>query len=131
TRTNVVNRAVESTETPAGSVLRQSVSVAVAVGAADSVGMEQLRALVTAAAGIDPERGDVVTVERVAFSQSDAQTAQTALQAAKEAAEAEQHAALMRTIVIAAAVALPSLAVAITLLVRKRRKNEIEAEFDE
>lgn len=130
-RTNVINKTVESTTTPAGSLRRQSVSVAVAVGAADSVGIGQLTDLVTAAAGIDPERGDVVTVERVEFSQSDAQAAQAALQAAKEAAAAEQQAVLLRTAIIAAAVALPLLLAVVAFLIRRRRRSGPESEFDE
>lgn len=59
------------------------------------------------AAGIDRARGDDLTVELVAFSKTDAESAQAALQAAKDAENAERQAALLNTVIIAAAIAIP------------------------
>ncbi|MDP3953079.1 flagellar basal-body MS-ring/collar protein FliF [Microbacterium sp.] len=131
TRTNAVNKSTQSTSTPAGTLRRQSVSVAVDLGAAADMNAERLNDLVSAAAGIDPGRGDTLSVEMVAFSETSAEAAQAALQATKEAESAAQQAALLNTIVIAAAIGLPFLALAIALIVRTRRRRSAAAEFDQ
>src|SRR5690606_32889555 len=119
TRNNVMNKSTQTTSTPAGSVTRQSVSVAVDSEAGAEVGAGQLRELVAAAAGIDRERGDALTVEMVSFSQRDAQAAQAALQAAKDAAAAEQRASLLGLALTAVAIAVPVLIIVITLILRR------------
>lgn len=130
TRNNAINKTVETTTTPAGSLTRQSVSVAVDAGAGSAVGTAKLTELINAAAGIDPERGDVVAVELVEFGTTDAEAAQAALQAAKDAAEADRLGELLRAGLIAAAIAVPLLVAVIALIVRARRRSSPEAEFD-
>ena len=130
-KTNAVNKSTQSTSTPAGSVLRQSVSVAVDAGAGGDLSTAQLTELVQTAAGIDEERGDSIAVELVSFSQTDAEAAQAALQAAKDAEDAERRSVLLNTIIIAAAVALPLLLAVIALLVRSRRRANAATEFDQ
>ncbi|WP_336645805.1 flagellar basal-body MS-ring/collar protein FliF [Microbacterium sp. USHLN186] len=130
TRNNVVNKATQTTSTPAGSITRQSVSVAVDADAGGEIGSGQLSDLVAAAAGIDRTRGDVLTVELVPFSQGDADAAQAALKAAKDAAEAEQRSAMLTTALIVVAIAAPLLAVVIFLLVRARRRAQPPDEFE-
>lgn len=131
TRTNAINKSTQNTTTPAGSLTRQSVSVAVDVGAAGDLSATKLNDLVSAAAGIDPERGDTLSVEMVAFNQTDAEAAQAALQAAKDAEAAARQAALLNTIVIAAAIGVPLLAAVIALIVRARRRSSAATEFDQ
>lgn len=131
TRTNAVNKSTQTTSTPAGTLRRQSVSVAVDLGAAADMSAEKLNDLVSAAAGIDPERGDTLSVEMVAFSETSAEAAQAALQAAKDADSAAQQAALLNTIVIAAAIGLPLLALLIALIMRSRRRRSAAVEFDQ
>ncbi|WP_426184683.1 flagellar basal-body MS-ring/collar protein FliF [Microbacterium sp. TWP3-1-2b2] len=131
TRTNAVNKSTQTTSTPAGTLRRQSVSVAVDLGASADMSAEKLNDLVSAAAGIDPDRGDTLSVEMVAFSETSAEAAQAALQAAKEAETAAQQAALLNTIVIAAAIGLPFLALVIALIMRARRRRSAAAEFDQ
>lgn len=131
TRTNAVNKATQTTSTPAGTLRRQSVSVAVDLGAAADMSAEKLNDLVSAAAGIDPERGDTLSVEMVVFSETSAEAAQAALQAAKDAESAAQQAALLNTIVIAAAIGLPLLALVLALIIRARRRSSAAAEFDQ
>ncbi|MCT1366263.1 MULTISPECIES: flagellar basal-body MS-ring/collar protein FliF [Microbacterium] len=131
TRTNAVNKATESTSTPAGTLLRQSVSVAVDAGAGGDLSSAQLSDLVATAAGIDRTRGDELAVELVAFSQTDAEAAQAALQAAKEAEEGARQAALLNTVIIAAAIAIPLIAAIAALIVRSRRKARGVEEFDQ
>ncbi len=131
TRTNAVNKATESTSTPAGTLLRQSVSVAVDAGAGGDLSSAQLSDLVATAAGIDRTRGDELAVELVAFSQTDAEAAQAALQAAKDAEEGARQAALLNTVIIAAAIAIPLIAAIAALIVRSRRKARGVEEFDQ
>lgn len=130
TTNNVVNKVVESTTTPAGSITRQSVSVAVDADAAADITIAQLEDLVAAAAGIDDQRGDGLSVEFVAFNQTDADAAQAALLAAREAADAERMSALLTALIIAAAIALPMLAAVIAYLIRTRRRTKKQDEFD-
>ncbi|WP_431792301.1 flagellar basal-body MS-ring/collar protein FliF [Microbacterium paraoxydans] len=131
TRTNAVNKATQSTSTPAGNLLRQSVSVAVDAGAGGDLSSAQLSDLVATAAGIDRTRGDELAVELVAFSQTDAEAAQAALQAAKDAEEGARQAALLNTVIIAAAIAIPLIAAIAALIVRSRRKARGVEEFDQ
>ncbi|WP_313355778.1 flagellar basal-body MS-ring/collar protein FliF [Microbacterium sp.] len=130
TRNNIINKATQTTSTPAGSITRQSVSVAVDAGVGEEIGSGQLSDLVAAAAGIDRTRGDQLTVEMVPFSQQDAKAAQAALDASKKAAEDEQRMALLGTALTVVAIAAPLLAVVVFLIVRSRRKAREPDEFD-
>jgi flagellar M-ring protein FliF len=130
TRNNVMNKSTQTTSTPAGSITRQSVSVAVDEKAGGGIGAGQLRDLVAAAAGIDTDRGDALTVEMVSFSQRDADAAQAALQASEDAAAAERQASLLGAALTAAAIALPLLLLVIFLIVRRRRRKSEPDEFD-
>lgn len=130
-KTNAVNKSTQSTSTPAGSLLRQSVSVAVDAGAGGDLSTAQLSDLVETAAGIDTDRGDSIAVELVSFNQTSSEAAQAALQAAKDAEGAERQAVLLNTIIIAAAIAIPLLAGLATLIMRARRRGSADAEFDQ
>ena len=130
-KTNAVNKSTQSTSTPAGSLLRQSVSVAVDAGAGGNLSTAQLSDLVSTAAGIDEERGDAITVELVAFSDTGSQAAQDALQAAKDAEGAARLSSLLNTVIIAAAIAIPLLAGVIFLIMRARRRSSAANEFDQ
>ncbi len=87
---NAVNKVTQIQETAPGSVQRQSVSVVVSDAVAGSMNMNDLQAMVAAAAGIDENRGDVVNVASMTFDTTAAETAQTAL---AEAVATEQAAA--------------------------------------
>ena len=130
-KTNAVNKSTQSTSTPAGALLRQSVSVAVDAGAGGNLSTAQLSDLVATAAGIDKERGDAITVELVAFSQTDSEAAQAALQAAKDAEGAARLSSLLNTVIIAAAIAIPLLAGVVFLIMRARRRSGGSNEFDQ
>src|SRR5690606_13081886 len=73
-RNNAVNKVTSVQETAPGSVKRQSVSVVVSKEAAASLNMGELEQMVAAAAGIDEDRGDVVSVSRMTFDQTMAET---------------------------------------------------------
>jgi flagellar M-ring protein FliF len=121
-RTNAVNKITEVRTIPAGSLVKQSVSIAIDEEAAAGIPASTIESLVATAAGIDPERGDAVTVEIVAFAVANAETAAAALDAA---AAAEADAAmqdLLQTGIIAGAVVVV-LVVAIVALSRSRRRG--------
>jgi len=130
TRNNYVNKATQTTSTPAGSITRQSISVAVDAEVGEKIGAGQLSDLVAAAAGVDRTRGDQLTVEMVPFSEQDAKAAQAALDAAKKAAENEQRMALLGTALLVVAIAAPLLALVVFLIIRSRRKARQPDEFD-
>lgn len=123
TKDNAVNKTTQTTTIPSGVLKRQTVSVA--VNATAGANVQQITNLVNAAAGINVQRGDVVTVENIAFSQAGAQAAQDALAAAKAAADAEAAAQLWTTIIIALCVLL-LVALALFLYARKNRKQKRE-----
>jgi flagellar M-ring protein FliF len=125
TRNNVVNRETETVTTPAGGITRQTVSVAVDADAAAGMDAATLEDLVATAAGFDAQRGDQVTVELVAFSTAGADAAQRALLEAKQAEEAERMDELMRTMLIAGAIAVPLIAAVVVFAIRSRRRTPV------
>jgi flagellar M-ring protein FliF len=130
-RNNAVNKVTESTTIPAGVLNRKTVSVAINQGAAKGLNVADVTALVSSAAGIDEDRGDVVTVEVVPFNGAGATEAAEALAAAAAAADADRFADLIRTAVIALAIALPIIiALAVFAAKSKRRRQEVEEAAD-
>ena len=124
TENNSVNKVTERTTQAPGSLTRQSVSVVVDSRSVADLDITALREAVTAAAGIDTERGDVLSVARMPFDTTTADAATAALGEAKAEAAAAQKSELIRTGVIAGAVLL--LAVVAFLVSRKRRKRRPE-----
>ena len=123
TRNNAVDKVTETTKRPAGSLTRQTVSVALNADAAVAGNTEALTSLVAAAAGIDPERGDVVEVERLAFDTGAADAAQAALAAAEAATAAERQSQMLRTGAVVAGVLL-LLVLGLVAWSRARRRRE-------
>jgi flagellar M-ring protein FliF len=126
TRNNAVNKVTEDRIIPQGAVKRQTISVAINQAAAAGVNLNSVRALVTSAAGVDPARGDVVTVEVLPFSTAAADSAAASLEAAKADAEAAQQAELMKTLIIAGSILLAALAVIVAALISWRRRQRRE-----
>ncbi len=124
TRNNAVNKVTESVVIPAGSVDRQTVSVALDREAAAGIDLAGLKELVAVAAGIDPERGDAIAVEVLPFTNGAAAQAAAALQAAEEAAAAERTAAIVTAAIVAAAIALPLMLALVLWFRRSRRHSE-------
>jgi flagellar M-ring protein FliF len=81
-RSFAVGKVTEQVKSAPGRVSR--LSVAVLLDRTTKAKPEEIQALVTAAAGIDPARGDIVEVRQLAFDTSQAKAAET--QAKKEAA---------------------------------------------
>lgn len=126
---NPINKTVEQVTTAPGSVRRQSVSVVVSETAGAALDMAQLEQAVAAAAGIVPERGDVVSVSRMAFDTTNAAAAEEALAAAAAEREAEQQADLLRTAIIAGVALLVVVLVMIALARRSRRARREEIDL--
>jgi flagellar M-ring protein FliF len=125
TKNNAVNKVTETRQIPAGTLARQTVSVAIN-SAVTGVNVNDIRALVESAAGIDATRGDAVTVREVAFTTAGATEAQAAHDAAKAAEESDRLASLVRTAIITAGVVIPLIVLAILLFRRARRRAEEE-----
>lgn len=121
-RTNAVNKVTEDRTIPSGSLRRQSVSVAVNQAAAKGLNIQNLTELVSAAAGIDAQRGDVLSMQVIPFSTTAADQAKAALaqQQAEEAARA--GAQLITTLLWAAGVLLVFILAALVLWIRSRRR---------
>lgn len=124
TKNNAVNKTTQTTNIPSGVLKRQTVSVAVN-SAVPNVDMARINALVGAAAGINAERGDVVTVESVAFDQSASNAAKDALAAAKAEEDAKAAAALWTNVITALSVLLVIL-IGLLLYARKNRRQKRE-----
>ncbi len=125
TENNSVNKVTEHTTQAPGALRRQSVSVVVNSRSVADLDITALREAVTAAAGVDEERGDVLSVSRMPFDTTTAEAATEALGAAKAEAAATQRTELIRTGAIAGAVLL--LAVIAFVVSRKRRRRAAEA----
>ncbi|ACL40952.1 flagellar M-ring protein FliF [Pseudarthrobacter chlorophenolicus A6] len=126
TKNNAVNKVTEDRIIPQGAVKRQTISVAINQAAAAGVNLASVRSLVTSAAGADPARGDVVTVEVLPFSTAAADNAAASLAEAKAEAEAAQQGELMKTLVIAGSILLAALALIVVALISWRRRQRRE-----
>ncbi|WP_049822375.1 flagellar M-ring protein FliF C-terminal domain-containing protein, partial [Arthrobacter sp. H41] len=125
TRNNAINKTTESRLIPAGALNRQTVSVALDQVASANMDLAALTELVSSAAGINVARGDVVTLEVLAFNDAGAAEAAEALAAEAEAAEAAQRAELLRTASIVAAILLIAI---VALIIYARRSSRQKRE---
>ncbi|WP_308206335.1 flagellar basal-body MS-ring/collar protein FliF [Arthrobacter zhaoxinii] len=123
TRNNAVNKVTETREIPAGSLNRQTVSVALNTNAAAGLNVADLEALVATAAGINAERGDEITVEMVSFNADGATSAQDALADAQAAEEAERRAQMLQMGIIVAGIVLVLILALVAYAMRSRRQN--------
>ncbi|MFM9919330.1 flagellar basal-body MS-ring/collar protein FliF [Lacisediminihabitans sp. H27-G8] len=130
TKNNAINKVTEQTTIPAGSITRQTVSVAVNK-AISGVNKANLISLVNAAAGIDTTRGDSVAIELVSFNTAGAAAATKALAAADAAASADRTAGLIRTAVTALAIALPIIIALFLISRRFKSRSQEDRELQE
>jgi flagellar M-ring protein FliF len=96
-RNNAVNETQEVRKGAPGKVDRLSVAVLLDSTTAGSVNAAQIQQLVSAAAGIDPTRGDVVSVAAMPFDTSAAKAAQSALSASTAATTSAKQMSLIKT----------------------------------
>lgn len=125
-RTNAINKVTETRTIPAGAVARETVSVAVDTDAAKGVDASEVSDLVTAAAGLDRDRGDQVVVKMVSFDTSAAEAASKALAEAEAAESAAGFESLLRTGIIVIGV-LGLLVAAIVFFLRRPRRESRES----
>ncbi|MCC9146676.1 MULTISPECIES: flagellar basal-body MS-ring/collar protein FliF [unclassified Arthrobacter] len=123
TKNNAVNKVTETREIPAGSLNRQTVSVALNTNAAAGLNVADLEALVGTAAGINAERGDEITVEMVSFNADGATSAQDALAEAQAEEDAERRAQMLQMGIIVAGVVLIVILALVAYAMRSRRQN--------
>lgn len=123
---NAINKVTETLESAPGNVKRQSVSVVVSDEAAADLNLTDLQAMVAAAAGVDDTRGDVVSVSRMAFDTTTAETAQVALEVAAQ--DAKSAATTDFYIQIAKWVSLAIVVIAVFLLILRMSRRAIEHE---
>ncbi len=105
-RNNAVNEIIQTRRTAPGAVKRLNVAVLLDSTTAGAVNPAQLQQLVSAAVGIDPTRGDSITVAAMPFDTSTAEQAQLALAASAVAAAAAKQESLFKTISLALLVLL-------------------------
>ncbi|TFC84660.1 flagellar M-ring protein FliF [Cryobacterium sp. TmT2-59] len=131
TKNNAVNKVTETRTIPAGSMNRQTVSVALNKDAAAKLNISDVTSLVSSAAGIDTKRGDAVTVQVVSFNGAGAADAATALAAADASAAADRFAGILRVAIITVGTVLTFMLGLLLYARRSRRQSREAIELDE
>lgn len=123
TTTNVLDSMTETRTIPAGELTKQAVSVAIN---SDKVKADTaaITAMVTAAAGIDPTRGDVVSVQTMSFAKTDAANAQSALNDQRSAEDQANVTKIVTTAIVAVAVLVGVILLLVLLMRAGRRRAE-------
>ncbi|MBT9254939.1 flagellar M-ring protein FliF [Phycicoccus sp. MAQZ13P-2] len=124
-QTNALGTLKESVKSTPGKVERMSVAVLLDSAASASVSSNDITRLVTAAAGLDPKRGDLVEVTSLPFDTSAAAAAQKELEAAAADAKQQNMIDLAKTGGLALLVLL---ALVFGFLRSRRRKGDAEPE---
>ncbi len=126
-RSNAVGTLKESTTTAPGQVKKQSIAVLLDANAAGGVSTGEVTKLVSAAAGVDTKRGDVVKVSTLAFDTSAAAAAQAELDQAAAAKKRADMISLGKTVGLGL---LLLLALLIGLRRSRRRSQEEPREIE-
>jgi flagellar M-ring protein FliF len=93
---------------------------------AGNLNQQQMRDLMTTAVGLDPARGDQITVATLPFDTTAADAAAADMEAARAAESSAQMWSMIRTGGIAAGIAL----VVLLVWLRSRRREEIEEDYE-
>jgi flagellar M-ring protein FliF len=108
-----------------GSVRTQSVAVALDKDYAAQINQQQVRDLVSAAVGLNPKRGDNLSLSVQPFDHTTADAAAAAAKkAAAAAAAAQSQAALMSMIKTGGVVLLVIIVVVVSLVIGRKRKDD-------
>ncbi len=105
-RTFAVDKTVEQATSAPGAVQRLSVAVVLDAGADPGITTAAVQKLVVAATGLDPTRGDVVEVSRLAFDTSAAQAAEEEFAALAAGEKSQERWEMIRTGVVLLVVVL-------------------------
>ena len=124
TKNNAIDKVTQTDSIPAGTVQRQTVSVAISNKALGNASPSSIQSLVEAAAGFDKTRGDVVTVAAVGFNTDQAKAAKAALDASTQAQKNAQTSNLLRDAIIAGVVVIVATLALIFFLRRGRQRRE-------
>ncbi|RBY95171.1 flagellar M-ring protein FliF [Blastococcus sp. TF02-8] len=127
TANNAVGKTTEVTEDAPGDLRRLTVSVVMNDAVAGNLNQQQMTNLMTTAVGLDPARGDDITVASMPFDDTAAKNAAQAMEAAREAEASEQMWSMIRTGGIAAGIAL---VVLIVWLRSRRGREEVEEDYE-
>jgi flagellar M-ring protein FliF len=119
---NTLNKVVEDRLAAPGAIQKLSAAVLLDTKTAGSIDPAQVQSLVATALGTDAQRGDVVTVERMAFNDTAAKDAAKALAAARAGDASAAKAKTMKSAAITLGVVLLLLFFWIS---GKRRKKKI------
>lgn len=123
---NPYDTVTEQLTTAPGGVRRQSISVVVSEDAGAGLDLGELEDAVAAAAGVDPERGDVVNVSRMTFDTTTAEEAEAALAEAEEKAAAAETMGMIKEAAVVLAI-LIGIALLAFLIARRNRRARREA----
>jgi flagellar M-ring protein FliF len=104
TRNNALNEVNKVSKSAPGSIKNLHVAVLLDSTTAGSVDPAQIQQLLSSAVGIDPTRGDTIAVSAMAFDQSAAKQAQSALSASATASQQAKQMSLIKTGALAAVV---------------------------
>ena len=126
TANNAVGKTVEVVEEAPGDLNRLTVSVVMNDEVAGNLNQQQMTNLMTTAVGLDPARGDDITVASMPFDDTAATNAAAAMEAAREAEAGEQMWSMIRTGGIAAGIAL----VVLVVWLRSRKRTEPEEDYE-
>ncbi|MEU7903105.1 flagellar basal-body MS-ring/collar protein FliF [Actinoplanes sp. NPDC049118] len=96
-RNNAVNKTTEARRSAPGSIEKLNVAVLLDSTTAGAVNQDDVQALVSAAAGIDPTRGDTIAVSAMPFDTSAATAAQDALAQSAAAEKSAKQTSLIKT----------------------------------
>jgi flagellar M-ring protein FliF len=128
TRTLAVDKVTEQVESAPGKVEKLSVAVVLDAGAAGVIAPAEVEALVAAATGIDPARGDVVQVSRMAFDDTAALAAEEEFAKLEAAEKSAQRYSLIRTVAVLLVVGL-MLLYALRVM-RRDKRTEVTLPYD-
>lgn len=123
-----VDKVTEQVESAPGKVERLTVAVVLDAAAAGTVSPAEVQQLVAAAAGIDPARGDVVQVSRMAFDDTAAKAAEAEFAALEAEKKSAQRWSLIRTTGVLLAVGLLLLYALRSM--RRDTRTEVELPYD-
>jgi flagellar M-ring protein FliF len=127
TANNAVGQTVENTVTAPGAVNRLTVAVVLDDTVAGNLNQAQVQDLIGNAVGLDPARGDDISVASLAFDTSAADEAAAEMAAAREAEQQAQMWSLIRTGGIALGIAL----LVLVVWLRSRRRGEDEEDDED
>ncbi|MBB1196440.1 flagellar basal-body MS-ring/collar protein FliF [Curtobacterium flaccumfaciens pv. flaccumfaciens] len=128
TKNNAVDHTTETTQIPSGGLDRQTISVALnsKAAAVQNANLQSINDLVSAAAGVDQNRGDQVKVAMMDFDTSASDQAAKALEAQQKADQQEALWSSIRTAGIVIGIVLAVIAI-MFFVARRNRKQEREA----